>query len=72
MRERGNKVNHWSVFTYPVDIVEWNHFCIGYSIVTNQPNAGLRTVRTGGILVTDWLEQTTPPLEEVGREDGLD
>ena len=41
MREKGNKDWHWPSLSHPVNILEWNHFCMSYNVESRNINKSL-------------------------------
>ena len=60
MRSKGNKNWHWTSFSDPVDILDWNNFCFSYSVSKRQ----VKLVHNGILEVNE-----TRPIEVQNLED---
>jgi hypothetical protein len=79
MRKQGNRNWHWPQFQNPVNIQDWNHFCIGYSTVEKRillmHNGNIEVDHIRPTVVND-LEDILPsewfgPMVDGSRTDNL-
>ena len=60
MRERGNRDWQWPPLSQPVNILEWNHFCLSYNVATRN----MKLVHNGELEVSH-----VRPVEVASLED---